>query len=671
MTNVGNTPGRVPRTLAEDLRARDDDALSHLLLARPDLARPAPVDMTQLASRVGDQASVRQMVALLDSLQLMVLLAVSGLDPPVALESVARAVATEQASVEQASVERASVERAVDSLKQLALVWGSGSSLQLVRAVRQVLAPMRADGVVLTAEPPELAGDRADPAVVDATAAGTAADVVRQVEALLDAWRERPPAVLRSSGGVGVREVRVVAARLDITEAQAGFLIELAAITGLLTRAGDVRNDVWLPTAAADAWPDRAVAARWRELATAWLATPRAAHLVGQRDERDRVTNALSPGLEQSSTVDLRRLTVSALAQARPRRSDEDAVVAWVAWHRPRRTLARDRMVRASLSEAGWLGLTALGVLSQSGAELLAGRDPAPVLEPLLPARVDSVVLQADLTAIAPGPLHRNLAVTLSLLGDVESRGGATVYRFSASSIRRALDTGWPAEQVHTFLAAHSSTPVPQPLTYLVDDVARRHGRLRVGSLRSYLRSDDVTEIDALVADAALADLGLNRIAPTVVVTSCAAHVVLDRLREGGHAPVSESPERSEPRRSAARRGSTSRRPLLPQRVVMSALEAQAVVAAVRAGDRAAAQRPPDSGRHRVESALEMQAALREAAHSGSSVWLAYMDQAGSLSERIVDPLRVDAGWLTAHDHRTDRTQGFALHRIRRVSRLL
>lgn len=658
MTDVGNTSRRVPRTLAEDLRARDDDALSDLLLARPDLARPAPVDMTQLASRVGDPASVRQTVGRLDSLQLKVLLALTGLDPPVTLESVQHAVPTD----------RARLERAVDSLNRLALVWGPASSLQLVRAVRHVVAPMRAEGVMNTAEPPELAGTETDPATVDTAAAGTAADVVRQVESLLDAWTDQPPAVLRSSGGVGVREVRAVAARLDVTEAQASFLIELAAIAGLLSRAGDV----WLPTAAADAWPERGVAARWRELAAAWLATPRATHLVGERDDRGRVTNALSPGLEQSSTLDLRRLTMAALAQARPQHADEAAVVTWVAWHRPRRTVARDRMVRASLSEAGWLGVTALGVLSQSGANLLAGRDPTPVLEPLLPARVDSVVLQADLTAIAPGPLHRSLAVTLSLLGDVESRGGATVYRFSAPSIRRALDAGWPAERVHLFLAAHSSTPVPQPLTYLIDDVARRHGRLRVGPTRSYLRSDDDTEIDALLADPALADLGLHRIGPTVVVTGSTAQVVLDRLRECGHAPVPETPDGSKPRQqSGVRRGRISRQPAFPQPAAVTALEARTVVAAVRAGDRAAAQRPPDTGRrYSAESTLQMQASLREAAYRGTSVWLAYMDQAGSLSERIVDPLRVDAGWLTAHDHRSDHTQGFALHRIRRVSPL-
>ena len=76
----------------------------------------------------------------------------------------------------------------------------------------------------------------------------------------------------------------------------------------------------------------------------------------------------------------------------------------------------------------------------------------------------------------------------LRLLADQESRGGGGVFRFSAASMRRAFDAGWSADDVHRWLAEHSSTGVPQPLQYLVDDVARRHGSIRVGPAGSYLR---------------------------------------------------------------------------------------------------------------------------------------------------------------------------------------
>ena len=59
---------------------------------------------------------------------------------------------------------------------------------------------------------------------------------------------------------------------------------------------------------------------------------------------------------------------------------------------------------------------------------------------------------------------------------------------------------------------------------------------------------------------------------------------------------------------------------------------------------------------------------LREAADAQEPVWVAYMDQAGTRTERVVEPLRVDAGWLTAFDHRTQRVQRFAVHRIVQVA---
>ena len=60
-------------------------------------------------------------------------------------------------------------------------------------------------------------------------------------------------------------------------------------------------------------------------------------------------------------------------------------------------------------------------------------------------------------------------------------------------------------------------------------------------------------------------------------------------------------------------------------------------------------------------------AALREAVEAGRTVLIGYVDNHGSATERLVDPLRVDGGWLTARDHRADDVRQFAVHRIRTV----
>lgn len=74
--------------------------------------------------------------------------------------------------------------------------------------------------------------------------------------------------------------------------------------------------------------------------------------------------------------------------------------------------------------------------------------------------------------------------------------------------MRRALDAGRSAAELQEFLTAHSRTPVPQPLAYLIDDVARKHGRLRIGAATAYVRCDDDALLSEIVADRRAAPSG-------------------------------------------------------------------------------------------------------------------------------------------------------------------
>ncbi|MFP3675082.1 helicase-associated domain-containing protein, partial [Bacillus sp. SIMBA_031] len=78
-----------------------------------------------------------------------------------------------------------------------------------------------------------------------------------------------------------------------------------------------------------------------------------------------------------------------------------------------------------------------------------------------LPAAVNHILLQADLTAVAPGYLAPELSETLLLMADAEGQGPASIYRFSPTTIRRALDAGQDADSLLAFLREHSATPVP------------------------------------------------------------------------------------------------------------------------------------------------------------------------------------------------------------------
>ena len=539
--------------------------------------------------------------------------------------------------------------------------------------------------------PPDVATSSREAALVDRTAAGAAFELVHLVELLLEHWGTRPPSALRS-GGLGVRDLKAAAELLHVEQRAVAVLVEVARDAGLLAVGSGAEGEpVWLPTDAFDTWSATAPADRWTVLASAWLGSPRLVGLVGGRDDasagagvRGKPVNALSPDLERGWLPETRRTVLGELA-ALPAGSVLAAgtgvasLVERMAWLRPRRPAERSVAVGWTVEEATLLGVCALGGLAGHGRALLGedpGRDVPPVLAPLLPAPVDHVLVQADLTAVAPGPLEQELARRLATVADVESRGGATVYRFTESSVRRAFDSGWSAAEVHELVSSASRTPVPQALEYLVGDVSRRFGTIRAGAVESFLRSDDEAALAELVHDPRAATLRLRRIAPTVVVSDVPLDVLLPRLRAMGSAPVVEAPDgtvrlarrevqRARTPRPAPDHGGAATDPVGAARL---AARAAATVTAVRAGDRAAATRPaPGLRAAEPTSPAATLAVLREAAEEQVSVWIGYVDGHGSTVERVVDPVRVEAGWLSAYDHRTEDVRTFAVHRITAV----
>lgn len=522
---------------------------------------------------------------------------------------------------------------------------------------------------------PEIATTERDPALVERTAGGAAFELVRRVELLLDHWGLQPPGVLRG-GGLAVRDLKATAAELHVGTAEAGLLIELASTAGLLTEGTDGEGDaVWLPTDAFDAWAAGPTAERWAALALAWLDSPRLAALIGTRDAQGKTWNALAPDLSSALAPDARVSALTALAGLAPGTAlaagtGVPSLVEHAAWHRPRRALAHRDLVAAAVTEAGVLGVSGSGALSAAGRAVLARDHDAAVaaIAPHLPQPVDHVLLQADLTAVAPGPLETELARTLHLVADVESRGGATVYRFTPGSVRRAFDAGWSALEVHDFVGSVSRTPVPQPLTYLVDDVARTFGTIRVGHAEAFLRADDEASLTELLHHPRAEALGLRRLAPTVLISTLPLDVLLPRLRELGAAPVVEAPDGTV--RVARRDLLRARRPRPghTRAIAVARQEAtvSAVVTAIRSGDRATAVRPDAAPLATTPSSAL--AALREAIETRATVVIGYVDNHGASTDRVVDPIRLEGGQLTAHDHRSDDVRGFAVHRITRVA---
>ncbi|GHF69677.1 MULTISPECIES: helicase C-terminal domain-containing protein [Streptomyces] len=559
----------------------------------------------------------------------------------------------------------------------------------------------RAHRVPEPVPPAVAAAAERDPQAVDRAAAGQAFTALATVEELLKLWNGGGPAILRA-GGLSVRELKRTANALDVTEPIAAFWIELAYAAGLLASDGET-DERYAPTPASDEWLDLPAEDRWTHLATAWLAATRTPGLVGGQDAKGRALSALGPELDRSAAPDVRRRVLDLFAELPPGTApDAETLLRRLRWERPLRggpaasatgqgpaptegTDLRSRLALWTLNEAELLGITGRGALSAQARALLAEGEKAAAarLAPLLPEPLDHVLLQADLTAVAPGPLERPLADMLSVLADVESKGGATVYRFTPGSVRRALDAGQAATDLHAFLAAHSRTPVPQPLSYLIDDVARRHGHLRIGAAAAYVRCDDEAVLNEILADRRSTGLRLRRLAPTVLASQADPGSLLEALRDMGYAPAAESAEGDVLITRAGARRTPPRTPPVPVPEgppVPDDTLLGAAVRAIRAGDTAATavrKEPADAPSSNAPSGAlprttpaETLATVQAAAMTGSTVWIGYVNADGAASQRVIAPVRVEGGFVTAYDHTADEVRTYPLHRITGVAEL-
>ena len=748
-------PLAAARSLADDVRARTDEQLRELLQQRPDLARPAPADLTSLAARASTRASVQRALDSLDRAHLQVLEAaslqagaidedllrehlgtdadiapvlhglwsaallwrssdglhvtrmaaealgphVAGLGPPAAeIRGTTPAALADPATVDALLGTAPEPARAIlDRLAwgpPLAVLPAQGTPGRVAEGARWLLTEglvlsVSADQVCLPREvglrmrggrlhrelllePPALTGVKHDAATVDAAAGQQVSDLLVLVDELAAEWGPRPPRVLRA-GGLAVRDLRRLATVLDLPERRAAFVAELALTAGLVGDDGSL-EPVWAPTPAYDDWQQLPGAGRWAALAQAWLVSTRASHLVGGTPAGGSGTvNALGPDVQWPPARGLRRDVLSELERLEDGTAPPAAaIVEALRWRRPRRLPHTiDTVVAAALEEAEWVGVTGRGALSRAGRTLLADAGPAALAEaihPHLPTPVEHVLLQADLTAIAPGPLEGGLAQFMRLVADVESRGGATVYRFTPDSVRRCLDAGWSVDQVLSALTDGSHTPVPQPLEYLVRDVARRHGQTRVGSVASYIRCDDEATLGAMVADRALGALQLRSIAPTVLVSPVGAATALDFLRDAGYAPAAESAEGGLVVPSAGHHRTPPKRSQ-PATTIHTVDEdlARTLIGALRAGEEAAAyqraERASRPGPHLpATDPTTTLAVLREAAAERQGVWIGYSDAAGGVQRLLFYPDRVEGGRV--HGTADGAARTLSIHRV-------
>ncbi len=539
----------------------------------------------------------------------------------------------------------------------------------LPRRVGQVLRGEDPGPTHLVPPDPVVSGTTAKD--VDAAAAGAVIDLMRETEVVLETLSSAPVPELRS-GGLGVREAKRLSKLTGVDEQRLGFVLEVAAAAGLIASGipdpepPDSPGPCWTPTVAADRFLESSTAARWYLLASTWLDLPSRPSLIGSRGPDGKPYAALSDSLYSTAAPLDRRLLLNLLSDL-PAGAGTDAEHASRAlnWRRPRwAARLQPEPVAHLLDEAHALGLVGRGALSAAALALLRDGEEAAVdtMAKILPAPINYFLVQADLTVVVPGPLERDLAGQLAVVADVESAGAAMVYRVSEASIRHALDTGRTAGALHAFFAKHSKTPVPQGLSYLIDDVARRHGQLRVGMASSFVRCEDVTLLAHAVAAPALDALDMRLLAPTVAVSQAPIGEVLAALRTAGFAPAAEDSTGAivDIRQRWARVPAPAHRRLLRSLTRPSRETLTALVATLRRIDSS------QFAGARLDPAVAM-ALLQQAAHLQRDVVIGYVDAAGVATQRLVRPLAVHGGQLMAWDPAQGRPREFAVHRVTSV----
>jgi hypothetical protein len=510
---------------------------------------------------------------------------------------------------------------------------------------------------------PKVQGPQIKKADIERASLASIANTLRWVQELLNFWSEETPTALQS-GGLGVRDLKKASDHLGVDEACTAFIAELAYLSGILSVEADGRI---LPSTLFDLWQNKEPEEQWRELVSLWKVTSRVAGLIGRTDSRH--ITALGTELDRSNASLIRSLVLQLLTENPGIAPTVESLKKAVLWRYPHRrgiSITAD-LVEWTVRECEWLGITGSNALSIFGAKFIAD-DENLGINASLPKPVDHILVQADNSAIAPGPLTIEVARMLSTFADIESRGGATVYRFSESSIRRGLDHGHSGDEIKNFLAKTSKTPIPQPLDYLISDVSKKHGKLRVGYSNTYLRCEDAAIISAILSDKKLEHLAFRQIAPQVLISDTESDEAMDELRRAGYFPSAENSQGAVVNMPIQNRSKSRPKPprIIGELTKPSENMLTSALRTLRTGERAAKKKPvSEIPRTTANETLDL---LNEYLGKGVSLRIGYADANGGVALRIIDPLSISLGTLVAKDHATNAVTPFKIARITGVT---
>ena len=308
--------------------------------------------------------------------------------------------------------------------------------------------------------------------------------------------------------GFGVGDVKRLAGHLRKSNTAVRGYYMMAQQLKLVQLEGDR----WWLSAAAQNYLDAPVMQRWQIIAQQWVLS---------------LGNVGAGELSALLAIDETLTLVDALAQVFPL-ADE--------------SLGQELHLLAE--QAQGIGFSVSGMPTNLALHCLTGNFEAAVvaLTPHLPKAQGTLIVQADLSLIAPGPLETNVESTLRKFAQIEQVSVACTYRLSALSLSHGLECGLTGQQIRDLLADLSGKALPQPVEYLLREAESRFGRLRLlegkGTERTLIQSTDGLLLTEILNDVRLRPFGLFAITASSLATRFESEVVYFGLRDVGYVPV-------------------------------------------------------------------------------------------------------------------------------------
>ena len=299
-------------------------------------------------------------------------------------------------------------------------------------------------------------------AEIDRDASLAIFDVIQALTELIFELEQR---YIREVGkrGVGLPDVKRLAAHLSKSNEYAKQVFELAQFANL----AEIEGSRWQFGQRAENWISWSDRERWSHLAETWLS------LLG--DEAARELLAILP----AESFERRLAEVYPFADS-------------TATNRIKKVAEIANLIGliANSQATSWLGLLSTS-LQTASERAIAG----------LPSAAERVIIQADLTLIAPSPLPTELEISLRRFADTEQIGMASSYRLSALSVSHGLETGLAIDEIRALLLRLSAKELPQPVDYLLKEAESRFARLKVYAIKSGAHSQIVSTDKILLAE--------------------------------------------------------------------------------------------------------------------------------------------------------------------------